>query len=87
MAKPFNELKILLFVVNLSKPNKLVNGFAVAAESHASTPLPTFVSTNLVEPQRAKDRHWHYTNTLAVSKKPKQPENYYEPYTYRNQYK
>jgi|GEM_PF-6675940 len=42
MAKVVNELKILLFVVNLSKPNKPVNGFAMAAESHASTPLPTF---------------------------------------------
>ena len=66
MAKIGNELKFLLFVVNLSKPNKLVNGFAVASESHASTPLPTFATANLVEPQRAKDRHWHYTNTLCV---------------------
>jgi len=66
MAKLVKELKFLLFVVNLSKPNNLVNGFAVASESHASTPLPTFATANLVEPQRAKNRHWHYTNTLAV---------------------
>jgi len=38
----------------------------VASESHASTPLPTFATANLVEPQRAKDRHWHYTNTLDI---------------------
>ncbi len=47
-------------------PNKPVNSFAVASESHASTPLPTFATANLVEPQRAKKRHWHYTNTLPT---------------------
>jgi|GEM_PF-5814982 len=66
MAKLVIEFEFLLFVVNLSKPNTSPDGFAVASESHASTPLPTFATANLVEPQRAKDRHWHYTNTLQV---------------------
>ena len=43
----------------------------MASESHASTPLPTFATANLVEPQQAKDRHWHYTNTLATITKMK----------------
>ncbi len=46
MAKTVNEFEFLLFIVNLSKPNKSVNGFAVAAESHASTPLPAFAPQN-----------------------------------------
>jgi len=46
MAKIGNELKFLLFIVNLSKPNKPVNGFAVAAESHAATRLPAFAPQN-----------------------------------------
>ena len=63
MAKLVNELNFTQKTI-LDKPNKPVNGFAVASESHASTPLPTFATANLVEPQRAKNRHWHYTNTL-----------------------
>ena len=37
-----NEFEFLLFKNVYLFPNKLVNGFAVASESHASTPLPTF---------------------------------------------
>ena len=69
MAKLVIELKILQFKNVYLFPNKLANGFAVASESHASTPLPTFATANLIEPQRAKNRHWHYTNTLATSLK------------------
>jgi len=46
MAKLVIEFVFLLFVVNLSKPNKSVNGFAVAAESHAATRLPAFAPQN-----------------------------------------
>ena len=71
MAKLVIELKILQFKNVYLFPNKPVNGFAVASESHASTPLPTFATANLVEPQRAKKRHWHYTNTLYTILKQK----------------
>ena len=46
MAKLVIEFEFLLFIVNLSKPNKPVNGFAVASESHAATRLPAFAPQN-----------------------------------------
>ncbi len=83
MAKLVNELKLLQFKNVYLFPNTSPNGFAVASESHASTPLPTFAAANLVEPQRAKDRHWHYTNTLAIILNDKNSKNilgsYYAP--------
>jgi len=48
MAKLVIEFEFLLFVVNLSKPNKPGNGFAVAAESHAASQLPAFAPQNFL---------------------------------------
>ncbi len=46
MAKWVIEFEFLLLMVTLAKPNKPVNGFAVAAELHAATRLPAFAPQN-----------------------------------------
>jgi len=71
MAKLVNEFKFLHLIVTLSKPNKPVNGFAVAAESHAATRLPAFAPQNCLSHSLPRSATGHIQTRYPTLRKNK----------------